>query len=72
MKQTDNTWVVTYDPADRKLTGVIFNGVTLMTKCVVVEQYVGHPLVLKLEVFVYNDAFIFAEKKETDAQEESA
>ena len=72
MKQTDNTWVVNYDPADRKLTGVIFNGVPLMTKCVLVEQYAGHPLVLKLEVFVFNDAFSFAEKKETNAQEESA
>ncbi len=72
MKQTDNTWVVTYDPADRKLTGVPLNGVPLMTKCVLVEQYVGHPLVLKLEVFVFNDAFSFAEKKETNAQEESA
>jgi hypothetical protein len=72
MKQTDNTWVVTYDPADRKLTGVIFNGVALMTKCVVVEQYAGHPLVLKLEVFVFNDEFSFAEKKEVDAQKELA
>jgi hypothetical protein len=72
MKQTDNTWVVTYEPADRKITGVTLNGLPLMTKCVVVEQYAGHPLVLKLEVFVFNDAFSFAEEKKLDAQEEQA
>lgn len=67
-EKTKHTWVVTFDPVNQKITNVSFNGVDLKATRLQLVQDVGHPMILKLEFFVFNDEFKLIEKTQDDGK----